>query len=393
MPDSVSSRGRTIPTRPRLPAPDTARDDPANEDPTTERSIGRTVRIWIGVLISAGLIVYAFRGQNPSEIWGALRGFDGRWLAPALALYGIGVWIRAVRWSILLRPLTPVSARQVLPIVLAGYTANNVLPLRTGELVRAYLIRQRFGVRKTAALATIAVERLFDGLTMLGFIVAAMTAISLTAELRQVTLIASVVFAVILAGLVVLTLGGTTRDRLLQLALGPLPPSLAHRVERMVGSFLGGLGVLRRKGDLTLVAVSSIAAWGFEAAMYWALAQGFGGTIATAFSVPAALLTTGVANLATLVPAAPGYVGTFEAGVTLVATGALGVSRGLSLSYAILVHAVLWFPITLVGALVWWRLQHSAASVQPDARDTERAVRTRPGAGGVEVFPGEASRR
>lgn len=343
------------------------------------------------MLISAGLIVYAFRGQNPAEIWDTLRGFDRRWLAPAVVLYGIGVWIRAVRWSILLRPLAPASARQVLPIVLAGYTANNVLPLRTGELVRAYLIRQRFGVRKSAALATIAVERLFDGLTMLGFIAAAMTVISLTAELRQVTLIAAAVFAAILTGLVVLTLGGTARDRLLRLALRPLPPSLGDRVERMATSFLGGLGVLRRKGDLTLVAVTSIAAWAFEAAMYWALAQGFGGTIASAFSVPAALLTTGVANLATLVPAAPGYVGTFEAGVTLVATGALGVSRGLSLSYAILVHAVLWFPITLAGALVWWRLQHRAPAAQPDLRDVQRSARSRPG--GVEIVPSEASRR
>lgn len=391
MPDSATSRSRTVLTRAR--PPDAAKDDQGivNGDPAAERSVGRSLRIWVGVLISAGLIFYAFRGQNPGEIWDTLRGFDRRWLAPAVILYGIGVWVRAVRWSILLRPLAPASARQVLPIVLAGYTANNVLPLRTGELVRAYLIRQRFGVRKTAALATIAVERLFDGLTMLGFIVAAMTAISLTAELRQVALIAAVVFAIVLAGLVVLTLGDAPRNRLLQLALGPLPPSVADRVERMAESFLGGLGVLRRKGDLALVAVSSITAWGFEAAMYWALAQGFGGEIAATLSVPAALLTTGVANLATLVPAAPGYVGTFEAGVTLVVTGALGVSRGLSLSYAILVHAVLWVPITLAGAIFWWRLQHTAPSIPPDARDGERAGLAQPGV--VEIVSGEASRR
>lgn len=362
------------PTQPHLrPLGNPPEDDEPNGELNGSRAFGRSWRVWAGVLISAGLLVYAFQGQSAAEIWDALRRFDGRWLIPALALYGAGVWIRAIRWAVLLRPLVPVTARDILPIVLVGYTANNVLPLRTGELVRAYLVRRRFGVRKTAALATIAVERLFDGLTMLGFIFAAMTAISLTAELRHLALIAAAVLTAILLGLAVLTLGGEVRDRLLQLALGPLPPALAARVERMAMSFLGGLGVLRRKGDLGLVALASIVAWGFEAAMYLALARGFGGTVAAVMSVPAALLTTGVANLATLVPAAPGYVGTFEAGVTLAVTGALGVSRGLALSYAILVHAVLWFPITAAGAIVWWRLHLSVRQARQFADETAGA--------------------
>lgn len=363
-------------------------DDDLNGDPAATRSPGRTVRIWVGVLISAVLLYLAFRGQHPSDIWAALRSFDSRWLAPALILYGLGVVIRAVRWSILLRPLAPVTARQMLPIVVVGYTANNVLPLRTGELVRAYLVRRQFGVRKTAALATIAVERLFDGLTMLGFIFAAMTVISLTAELQNMALIAAAVFAAILVALVVLTLGGSVRDRLLQLVLGPLPAPMAARIERMAESFLGGLGVLRRKGDLALVAATSAVAWGFEAAMYWALAQGFGGEIAAVITVPAALLTTGVANLATLVPAAPGYVGTFEAGVTLVVNGALGASRSLALSYAILVHAVLWGPITLIGAIVWWRIQLFSRQRGPTSREVEVAF-----VPGGDMARGEASRR
>src|SRR5829696_462890 len=70
----------------------------------------------------------------------------------------------------------------------------------------------------------------------------------------------------------------------------------------------------------------------------------------------AALLTTAIANLATLVPSGPGYVGTFEAGVLLAVTGALDMSRGLALSYAVLLHVLLWLPVTLWGAIEWWRL-------------------------------------
>lgn len=314
-------------------------------------------RSLVGLLISAVFLAIAFRGQDLGAIRDALRRIEYGWVLPALALYFAGVWVRAVRWSILLRPVVRVPARRVFPVVVIGYTANNVLPLRTGELVRAYLIRQRYGVRKTAALATIAVERLFDGLTMLAFMLVATTTITFTAELRRVALVASGLFAIVLAGLVVVILAGDRRDRLLRIALGPLPGGVAARVERVAGSFLAGLGVLTRKADLALVALTSLLAWGLEASMYWTIARGVEGELAAAMTPAAALLTTGVANLATLIPASPGYVGTFETGVLLAVDGALGVPEATALSYAILVHAALYLPITLWGAVEWWR-QH-----------------------------------
>lgn len=314
-------------------------------------------RTLAGVLISAGFLFFAFRGQDYSRMREALRSFQYVYVLPALALYLLGVWTRAYRWSVLLRPLTRVTAREVVPITAVGFMANNVLPLRTGEVVRSYVLSKRFGVTKTSALATIAVERLFDGLTMLGFMLAAATVVSFTSDLRHLTLVAFVIFAIALIGLFVLTLGGSLRDRILQLVLGPLPVNVADRVERMAESFLSGLGVLKRKGDLAAVAGASVLAWLLEASMYLTIARGFGAEIRDVMGVGETLLTTGVANLATLVPSSPGYVGPFEYGVQLVVNGALGVPSELALSYAIVVHATLYFPITIWGAIEWWR-QH-----------------------------------
>ena len=330
-------------------------------------------RVWVGLAVSAAFLFLAFRGQNPRDVWWTLQSVDLRWLPPALLLYGVGVWLRAIRWSVLLRPVAPLAPRDVLPTVLAGYTANNILPLRTGELVRAYLLGRAYGVRKSAVLASIAVERLFDGLTMLAFLLLAMTAISPTAELRRLAQVAALLFALAVAALAVLVLGGNHRDRLLDVVLRPLPDGLGERVRSIAAAFLDGLGSLRRGGDLLLVAATSLLAWGFEAAMYWAIAQGFGPTLRSVFTPAAALLTTGVANLATLVPAAPGYVGTFEAGVTLAVGGALNVDRALALSYALLVHAALWFPVTAVGAWCWWRLAHGGSATAERHERTARA--------------------
>jgi uncharacterized protein (TIRG00374 family) len=323
---------------------------------TPNTSPWRSPRVWLGVPISLVFLYLAFRGQHPDEIREALSRVDWRLLPLALILLYTGIVIRAYRWHVLLRPVCNIPTREVFPVMIVGYAANNVLPLRAGELVRAWVLGQRYGVRKTTALATIAVERLFDGVTMLLFVGGAATVIGLNAELQHVALVAAAVFAAAIAGLVILLVGGRLRDRLLRLVLGPLPERLAARVERMAESFLAGLGVLSRRRDLALVAATSVVAWGFEVSMYWTVAQAFGDPLAAAVTPVAALLVTAIANLATLVPSGPGYVGTFEAGVLLAVNGALGIGRGLALSYAVLLHVLLWLPVTIWGAIEWWRL-------------------------------------
>jgi uncharacterized protein (TIRG00374 family) len=330
----------------------------------------RSWRVALGLLISAVFLAYAFRGQDYARIRDALRQADYTFMIPALGCFLIGVCVRAVRWKILLRPLVDAPVREVVPINAVGFMANNVLPLRTGELVRAYVASQRFGIRKTAALATIAVERLFDGLVMIGFILTAATVVSLTSQIRHIAIIGFALFAGALIGLFVLTLGGNLRDRLLQVVLGPLPTPVADRVERMAESMLSGLGVFRRKTDLALVAGLSVTAWLFEASTYWWVSRAFGPDLTGVMGVPETLLTTGIANLATLIPSGPGYVGTFENGIGLVLSNALGVSKTLALSYAIVLHALLFFPVTIWGAAEWWRQHLSLRKVrelEPDA--------------------------
>lgn len=337
----------------------------------------RSWRALIGILISAVFLYLAFRGQDFGEIRDALLESNLWWLPVALALYFVGVWIRAVRWHILLRPLSErTTARELFPIVVVGFMANNVLPLRAGELVRSVLIGRKYNLRKTSALATIAVERIFDGLVMIGFLALSMTFVSLTSELRHLAVISLLVFVGLLIALILLTYAGDFVDRMLQLVLGPLPSAVTDRVQQMLQSFLGGLGILRTRGDLAKVVGTSILAWLFEGSMYFVLAYAFGGAIREVMSVAATLLTTGVANLSTLIPGAPGYVGQFEYGVKLVLNGAMGVPESQALAYAILVHAALYFPITILGVIEWFRQQLSMKDLQVANRADDGVVQT-----------------
>ena len=322
----------------------------------------RNWRLWLGLLISLVFIALAIRGQDLGLVRDSLRAADYRFLPLALVLYFAGVLMRTLRWRYLLAPVRRLRARDLFSIVVIGYMANNILPWRIGEFVRGYVLRQREGIPTSASLATIAVERIFDGLTMLAFLLLASLVIPLDAEIRRLAVVAAVVFAVAILVLIVIVASDKLRARLLALITKPLPAAIGTRLTALVESFVGGLHILRSFKDLILVASCSMIAWGLESSMYLVIAQGFGLDL----GIAGALMTTAVANLATLIPSTPGYIGVFESGVVLVVNGLLGVEREVALSYAIVVHAALYFPITLWGLYYWARTHLSFSAVRSD---------------------------
>lgn len=328
----------------------------------------RSWRVVFGFAISIVFIWFAFRGQDYDLIWASLRSAEYLWLLPALMAYFLGVGVRAVRWNHLLRPVRNIPARRIFPIVVVGYLGNNVLPFRAGELVRSYALSARFGVRKTSSIATIAIERVFDGLTMLLFMLVASLTVAFTRDLRHLALLATLLFALLTAGLFLMVLFPSLRHRLTGLAIRFLPERFGERIEQMSESFFDGLGILRRRHELLTVALTSILAWLCEATMYLLVARAFDLDIGPS----GILLVTAVANLATLIPSSPGYVGPFEAGVVL-ALGALGISREIALSYAVVLHATLYFPVTLLGLFYWWRESLSWREVRRAAATEEAA--------------------
>ncbi len=323
----------------------------------------RNWRLWLGLLISLVFIALAIRGQDLGLVRQALSEADYRYLPLALVLYFAGVLLRTLRWRYLLAPVRRVRARNLFSVVVIGYMANNILPWRIGEFVRSYVLREREGIPTSASLATIAVERIFDGLTMLTFLLLASLVIPLDAEIRRLAIVAAAVFALATLALIAIVASDQLRVRLLALITRPLPAALATRLTALVESFVGGLHILRSFKDLLLVASCSIFAWGLESSMYFVIAQGFN----LPLGIAGTLMTTAVANLATLIPSTPGYIGVFESGVVLVVNGLLGVEREVALSFAIVVHAALYFPITLWGLYYWAKAHISLSAVRSDA--------------------------
>lgn len=327
-------------------------------------------RFIIGLVISLVFLVWALLQADPAEIVATIAGMNWVSLVPALALYFIGVGVRAVRWNILLTPLRlQQNPLRIFEVVVIGYMANNVLPARIGELVRAFVMQRRTKVRKTSTLATIVVERIFDGLVMIGFVAAALLFVILWhPELLSVgeghtfgTLIVNYSFWIVLAAIaflafliffILVTSSQRRTETLVKFGLRFVPGRLHERVERLAAAFITGLGALRSATNVILVFLLSITAWLFEAGMYYVIGNwGFNLIGSDGSPVPfyAYVLATGIINLSTLIPQAPGYVGVFEVVGIGVLVGAFGVERGLATSYVFLLHVALYLPVTLLG--------------------------------------------
>src|SRR5512147_3117190 len=127
-------------------------------------------QFWLGVLISIVFIWFSLRGLRLEEFWGAVKQANYWWLIPGIAVYFVGVWVRAWRWHYLLKPIKEIPTRNMFPITTIGYMGNNVYPARAGEVLRAVILKRKEGVSVSASLATIIVERIFDGVVMLAFV-------------------------------------------------------------------------------------------------------------------------------------------------------------------------------------------------------------------------------
>ncbi|MDX1686607.1 MAG: lysylphosphatidylglycerol synthase transmembrane domain-containing protein [Candidatus Promineifilaceae bacterium] len=304
-------------------------------------------RLWLGLLISALFLWLALRGLNLDEVGASLREANYGWLVPAGLAYFLTVGARSWRWTFLLRPVQAVPSRRLFPVVVIGYLGNNIYPFRIGELLRAYLLRRREGISAGAGLATIFIERIFDGLTILTFVFLALPLAPLPGEgIRSLLLASSALFFGALLFFLALAARPQITLRLLDFFLRFLRPGWRPPVLALGRRFLSGLASLRDWRTLLLLFLISVAIWLLETAKYWLVMQAF----PFALDFIALLFMNGVVNLATILPSAPGYVGTFDApGIAVLVL--YDVPEALAGAYVLTLHATLWLPSTLVGLI------------------------------------------
>jgi glycosyltransferase 2 family protein len=310
------------------------------------------LRLAIGFGISAVLLLLLIRSVDPDSLRSALSAADWRLLAPAVGLFFLGAWLRSVRWGLLL-PEYHVPVWTLFKALIVGFTVNNLLPVRMGEIARAYLLARWSAVPYGATLASLVVECVLDGLSLAALLLLALRFVPAPPYL----IVASVLIGgAFFAGAVILFLAAWRASVIISITdrVTRMFPERVHDLAvRLATSFARALASIHGTSRLLRVLALSLVAWCCELSLFWVLMPGFG----IPASAPLALLVGSAANFATLVPSSPGYVGTFDGALITVLRDTADVEAGIATAYAIVVHAVLFVPVVLAGLLVLWRSQ------------------------------------
>jgi len=304
----------------------------------------------LGFAISAGCL-WAIAGRiHLDEVEHVLAGLHWRYLIFGVVSLVFGYCMRILRWSILLRA----SGARVATIAcaapfLVSIMLNNILPLRAGDIVRAFVFPAAINVRRTTATASLVLERLIDLLSLLlclgiGLVLSPKSDLPVWVKntASSLSIVSGMAIAVIVLfnRPIIRLLAGLARH-----ARRALHGRIAAALELILELF-SSLGTMSRPSLLPILGLCSLFVWLGEAGLFLALLAGFHLNA----TIPAALIAVAMTTLSTLVPSAPGYVGTFHMAAFAAATF-LGASPAQATSFAVMTHLTVWVSTTAAGAI------------------------------------------
>jgi uncharacterized protein (TIRG00374 family) len=290
------------------------------------------------------------------------------YLIPALLVYFLGVGFRAIRWKYLLKPLGNFSSLRLFPLIIIGFMVNNVVPGRLGVIARAYLLGEREGISKLAGGVTVAVERVFDGLALLFFLMVASFFIPLEGWTQTIAWVMPIVFVGALAAFLAMTFYENLTRRAARPFFRLIPYKWRDKADGWLDSALSGLHVLHNPKMLVIVFVSSLLVWLCEGSMFYIISISF--ELHQSFIMM--LMVCSIASLAwALIIVTPGGIGPFDVAakeVLLLFLPAVYIGNALLYeeavtAYAIVLHAAILLPVIFLGLGMLWTQRISLAKL------------------------------
>ncbi len=318
-----------------------------------------------GFIISIGLLVWLFYKVDFQELGTALKEANYWWLIPNIILIWITMIFRAYRWQHMVWPIKEIPVKRLFSITMIGFMANNVLPFRLGEFVRAYSLSSKEDVSKSASMATIFVERIvFDllALMIIFVIVLAISPLILNDKLQLGSIITVSVGLVGLLFTVYLSSRGDRESHILKLLKALLPKSIRPKVENLVARFATGMEFMRDWKRVSWVTFHTFMIWVIMGISNYFILLAFG----LHLNIAASFVILVVVSILITVPASPGFVGVYHYGAAL-SLSFYGVDESAALSCSIVMHATQYLVITLAGFYYLRREHLSLKQIEEEA--------------------------
>lgn len=331
------------------------------------------LKFWVGIGISLFFLGLLFTKIDPHKVAAAFREMDWRYLLPAVACTFVSYFLRSVRWHYLLLPLKKIRLGSLYPATIIGYMANNVLPARLGEFVRAYVLARKEGLEASSVFATLVVDRLCDGFTVLLLLLFTFFTLRLPAGMESIqqnmvrggyaTLI---LYCGVIAFLILLKRRTVWTLNCVGHLLKPFPAVLGEKLIPLLGSFIGGIRIATGPLAVMAVFVSSIFIWATAALPVDLALRSFG----IELPVNGVLFILIFLVFAVMVPASPGFVGTYHY-ACVTALAAFNVQSEKALSIALVIHGISFFPVIAAGFYHLWREKLSLSGISADSPQQE----------------------
>ena len=317
------------------------------------------------ILLIAGILVSIIcswlfaRKIEWSSLGEAFREAKYIYIFPTVIILFIAHYIRAIRWEVLLSPIKRVSVLNLFSANMIGFMANNVLPARLGEVIRPIMIARKEKIKVSTSLATVAIERVFD---ILGVIVIASLLFcflpsdnetnsqAVILQLKKWSAIMAFLGICAITTLFLLSLYPKKAGAVFEKLLFVFPHHLRDKLVNMLQSFISGLQVFDHKTKLLWAGALSIVIWLLNAASIYVLCYSFDIGLSFAGSCFVAVCLA----LAVALPQAPGFIGVFHI-ATQKSLDVFGIDLSSAQSFAILLWAINFVPITITGLLFLWR--------------------------------------
>jgi uncharacterized protein (TIRG00374 family) len=299
-------------------------------------------------IVTAATLVYALWGIDLAAL-GATLSAGNLWVVPPfLLVLGVFYYTNAVRWRLLLVSFGRFQTAELLPSMMIGFAANNVLPLRVGEVIRAYLLGKDLQVSRSGVLMNLALERLLDLIAILTiFFVGLLLLPEAPQSFRTTAWLALGATTVLAAALALFVAMPEQIERAWRYLAQPLAASIGERGSIYVAQFAKGLAPMRDARAAALLIGQSIGRWLLSVMLAWLAVYAFAGSV----SLSAAMVTLGITAFAVSLPSTPGFVGPMQAAFVLALTP-LGIDQEAALAASLLFLLGHWIPVTAAGALL-----------------------------------------
>lgn len=334
-------------------------------------------KVTIGIVISVAALYWAFRDVQFAEFIETFKTANYFYFL-LTAVFAMAVYaLRALRWQYLLILQKDIPFQHVFSATCIGFFANNVLPFRAGEFLRAYVLGKNENISSSAVFATIFVERIIDVLTLLFIAVIALLFFPLPDNpafeaIKYFGLILLLVeFAIIIFCILLVTLRDATlriTDRLLSI----MPDKIQSAGKSIIDSFLEGLEIIKAAQHYFVITVSSFAIWLVACAQIFLMMYAFNADLGLGTSAVASVVVMVLISFALTIPAAPGFVGTFHA-AAIQGLVIFSVSPNVASGFAFSLHLVSYIPITLTGFYYFMKENIKLSTSRSDLQEQPKA--------------------